>query len=64
MVEDIKDSGSWAQATRFYDYLRAVENMNNLGFVLKALDAMNNSRLWLTWMTQGPELKGLDGMDN
>ena len=30
MVEDIKDSESWAQATRFYDYLKAMENMNNI----------------------------------
>ena len=33
-----------------------------LGFVLKALDVMNDSRLWLILMTLGRELKALDAI--
>ena len=31
---------------------------------LRALDAMNNSRLWFTLMTLGIELRDLDSMNN
>ena len=31
---------------------------------LRALDTMNNSRLWLTIMTLGCELSDLDAMNN
>ena len=33
-----------------------------LGFVLKALDVMNDSRLWLILMTLGHELKVVNEM--
>ena len=29
----------------------------------QGFDAMNNSMLWLTWMTSGCELKALDSMN-
>ena len=34
------------------------------GHELRALYAMNNSRLWMTWMTLGHELTTLDAMNN
>ena len=34
----------------------------NLGRELKALNAMNNSRMWMTRMTPGRELRVLDAM--
>ena len=33
------------------------------GHKLKALDAMNNSGLWITWTTLGHELRALDVMN-
>ena len=35
-----------------------------LGRELRALDAMNNSGLWITWATMGRELRALDAMNN
>ena len=35
-----------------------------LGHELKALDAMNNSRLWMTLATLRRELKALDAMNS
>ena len=34
------------------------------GCELRALDAMNNSGLWLTLTTSGHKLKALDAMNN
>ena len=39
--------------------------MNDLGSSeLRALDAMNNLRLWMIWMILGRELEALDVMIN
>ena len=35
-----------------------------LGHELKALDAMNNAGLWMTWMTLGYKLKALNDVNN
>ena len=35
-----------------------------LGLKLRALNAMNNSRLWFTLMTLGIEMRDLDSMNN
>ena len=35
-----------------------------LGHKLKALDAMNNSRMWFTSKTAGHELSALDAMNS
>ena len=35
-----------------------------MGRELRALDDMNNSRLWMTRATQGRELKALDAMNS
>ena len=34
------------------------------GCELRALDVMNNSRLWMTGTTPGHELRALDAMNN
>ena len=36
----------------------------NLCRELRALDGMNNSEFWMTWITLGRELKALDAMNN
>ena len=35
-----------------------------LGHVLGALDAMNNTRLWMICATPGHELKAMDALNN
>ena len=35
-----------------------------LGCVLRALDVMNNSRLWMICSTPGHELKPMDALNN
>ena len=34
-----------------------------MGYELKALNAMNNSGLWMIWTTLGCELKALEAMN-
>ena len=41
-----------------------MDNMNDLGSELRALDAMNNLGLWLTRTTPGHELNALNTMNN
>ena len=46
-----------------------MDDINNFrswapGYELKALNAMNYSRLWLTRMTLGHELRALNAMNN
>ena len=54
----MNDSKSRAQGLRSYEELRVV----NHGRELKSLNAMNNSRLWMTLMTPGHELRAIDPM--
>ena len=60
----MNDYELWAQAFRFYEHLKDVDDMKTLGLKLKAIDAMNNARLWLRWTTIGHELKALHVMNN
>ena len=53
----MKDSGSRAQGFKYYEKL-----LITLSRELKALDALNNSRLWMTWVTPGHEPMALDAM--
>ena len=53
------DSWSWAQGSSFYEQLKPVDDMNDFGYELKALNAMGSVVLWMTWMTLGRELKTL-----
>ena len=69
VVDDMNDCTSWHQASRCYEWLRAMDDINNFrswapGYELKALNAMNYSRLWLTRMTLGHELRALNAMNN
>ena len=58
----MKDFGSLAQGSRYYKHSGLLMTSVVLGFVLKALDAMNDSRLWFILMTLGRELKALDAI--
>ena len=41
-----------------------MDEMNELwSHVLKPLDSMNNSGLWMTWMNLGREIKAQDGYE-
>ena len=43
----MNDSTSLAQAFKFYEHVRVMDDMNNLGSCeLKPLDTMNRSSLW------------------
>ena len=63
-MEDMNDSDSWSQGSRCYEKLKAMVDMNVFDRELKALDALNNSRLWMTWPNPGYELRALDIMKN
>ena len=67
----------WAQGSKCYE-LRAMDDMNEsgplelrLGIIwttrgrmLKVIDTMNNSRLWMRWTTMVCGLRALDPMNN
>ena len=56
---------SWAQHSRCNEQFRAMEDMNDSrSRRLWALDAMNNLRVWMTWMTLCCELNDLHDMNN
>ena len=62
---ELKDSELWAQGSRYYEQLRFVDDMNNLGSCeLRPLDSMNSLGLWMTWTTLGHEHKALDAFNN
>ena len=61
--DDMNDSRSWEEGSRCYENLMGVDYMNDLGCELKNLDAMNNSKLWMTWTSLGLEIKVLHTMD-
>ena len=44
---DMNDSRSLVKSSRFYEQLKDVNDTNTLCCELKALDAMNNSKLWM-----------------
>ena len=49
LVDDINDYGSYAKGFKCYEQLKAVDDVNNSrSYELMALNAMNNSRLWIT----------------
>ena len=55
------ESGSWAQGFRFYEQLRVVDDMNDLGsHELKPLNAMNNLGLGMIWTIISHELMALN----
>ena len=63
-VDDMNDWWSHAKGSRCYEQLRVVDGMNNSrSYELKALYAMNNSRLWTTWTIPVRDLKSLDAMN-
>ena len=42
-----------------------MDDMNDFeSLAMTTLDAMNNLKLWLTWMTLGCEFKALDAIHN
>ena len=52
-----------AKGTWCYEQFKDVDDMNDwMSHELKALDAMNNSRLRLMWTILGHEIKVLDAM--
>ena len=52
----MNDFRLWAQGSKYYEQLRGLDKMNELlSYVLKPLDSMNNSGLWMTWTTLGHE---------
>ena len=56
---------SWAQGSGWYEQLKVVNDMNDLGSrELKPLDVMNNSGLWMIWKILGHELEALETMNN
>ena len=59
----VNDSRSWVRASRCYEQLKVMDEMNELrSCVLRPLDYMKNSRLWMAWTTLGHELKAQDAM--
>ena len=44
----MKESRSYAQGSICYEKLRIVNDVKTPGHELRVLDAMNNSRLWMT----------------
>ena len=56
--------GSWAYGNKWYEQLRIVDDMNELGLDLKTLDAMNILGLLMTWSNLGRELSVVDTMNN
>ena len=65
VTDYMNDFKSWAQGSRCYEELRFMDDMNDSrSSELKPLDVVNNSRLWLTWMTMGCELKALNAMNS
>ena len=58
------DSKLWVQSSKCCQQLIFVDEMNELqSHVLKPLDSMNNSGLWMTWMNLGREIKAQDGYE-
>ena len=56
---------SWAKWSIWYKQLKVVHDIDNSrSRKLKDLDVMNNSKLWMTWMTPSRELKVIDAMKN
>ena len=60
----MNDSQSWILDSRCNEQLRVVVDRKTLSCEVKALNAMNNSKLWLTWMTLGHELRALDAINS
>ena len=61
----MNNSELWAQGSRCYEELRVVDDMNDSGYhELKALDALNSVRLWLTWTTPGCKPRALKAINN
>ena len=61
----MNDSMSWAQGSRCYEQLRAMDDINNSGFTeLKTLDVINNSSLYMIWMIMGYNIKALNAMNS
>ena len=58
----MEDSGSRAQGSRCYEQLKFMVVMNNSSYELKVIDAMNNSRLWMTWATLVQRPRALNAM--
>ena len=55
-MADVTKFGSWAQRSRCYEQRKVMDDMNDMndfGHELRALDVMKNSGLWMTWMTLG-----------
>ena len=61
---DMNDSGLRAQGSRSYEQLKVMDDLSYSESWTHALDAMNNSLLWLTWTTQGRGHKALDAMNS
>ena len=62
-LDDMSYSKSGAQGSGCYEQPRVVNDMkDSRSLDLRPLDAMNDSRIWLTWMTMGHEHKALDAL--
>ena len=58
-MDDKNHLGSYARCCRcnkWYEQLRAINDMKDLGRELKALDALKSSGLWMIRTTRGPDL--------
>ena len=60
----MNDYRLWNQGYRYYEQLKAIININDFGFELKALGAMNSLGLWMIRTILGHDLKGLDAMNS
>ena len=62
---DMNDLGLWAQGSRCYEQLKAVDHMNNSEcYELKPQDAMNNSWMRMILMILGREPMALITINN
>ena len=59
----MNDSSLWAQGSKCYEQLRVGLTWTTVDCDLKALDVMNNSRLWMICVTLGCELKVVDALN-
>ena len=65
VVMDMNDFMLLAQGFRYYEQLRVVDDMNDLGSrELQSLDALNSSRLRMTWIIFVYEPMMLNIMNN
>ena len=61
--DDMNDSGSWSQGSRFYENLKAIDDTKDLGHGLSGLNSMNSLGLLMRWRTPIHVFRALNSMN-